>query len=216
MPHAARPGPATHVRPGRIHLVYLDANILLPEYLRSVFLDLADAGIIRVYWSQTVLAEVRRNLLKPKFGRTPKAADALLRLLAEAFPDALVSGAEILESRFVGSTDPKDCHVAAAALKLSLDVYGGEPVWLVTNNIRHLPSSAFRATQVTPLRPDSFLVQLLAADQRVVDVLNAMLKRFKAPLMTQEDFLYVMDRCGCPNFATALAEHWGFLADTTP
>jgi hypothetical protein len=60
--------------------------------LRSVFLDLADAGLIRVYWSKKVLEEVRRNLVKPAFGRTTQQADALLRLITAAFPDALVRG----------------------------------------------------------------------------------------------------------------------------
>jgi hypothetical protein len=59
------------------------------------------------------LAEVRRNLLKPKFGMTPAAVDKLLRDMRNAFPDALVLGSEALESEFEGKTDPKDAHVAA-------------------------------------------------------------------------------------------------------
>ena len=30
--------------------IFLDANILIPQYLRSVFLDMADAGLFQVYW----------------------------------------------------------------------------------------------------------------------------------------------------------------------
>ena len=47
--------PASLVRQGEVPLLYLNANILLPQYLRSVFLDLTDAGLVRVHWSRQVL-----------------------------------------------------------------------------------------------------------------------------------------------------------------
>jgi hypothetical protein len=46
---AAKPGPL--VSPGQVPLLYLDANVLLPEYLRAVILDLADAELVRVHWA---------------------------------------------------------------------------------------------------------------------------------------------------------------------
>ena len=61
--------------PDRVPRLYLDANILLPEYLRTVFLDLADEGLVRVHWSRQVLAEVRRNLVSQKFGLSPESTD---------------------------------------------------------------------------------------------------------------------------------------------
>jgi len=56
-----------------VPLLYLDANVLLPAYLRAVILDLADAELVRVHWGEQVLAEVRRNLIRPKFDMTPAA-----------------------------------------------------------------------------------------------------------------------------------------------
>ncbi|NDZ14461.1 hypothetical protein C7T35_35255 [Variovorax sp. WS11] len=53
---------AALVAPGRVPLVYLDANVLIPEYLRSVFLDLSHAGLIQAHWGKQVLVEVRRIL----------------------------------------------------------------------------------------------------------------------------------------------------------
>lgn len=201
------------VRPGEVPLVYLDANILLPQYLRTVFLDLADAGLLRVHWGRQVLEEVRRNLLKPGFGRTAAQAERLLRLLAEAFPDALVLGSEALEDRFAGRTNPKDSHVAAGALKLSQATHGEQPVILVTSNTKHLPQSAFSGTIVRSVRPGTFLVALLKVKPEVAPVLEAMLKRFKAPVVSQKDFLTLMDNSGCTAFATALAKRWGFVVE---
>src|SRR5690349_8784678 len=118
------------VTPDQVPLLYLDANVLLPEYLRAVILDLADAELVRVHWGEQVLAEVRRNLLEPSFAMTPAAVGKLLRHMRDAFPDAVVLGSEALESGFEGKTDPKDVHVAAGALKLSRERYGGQPVLL--------------------------------------------------------------------------------------
>jgi hypothetical protein len=200
------------VQPGQVPLVYLDANILLPQYLRSVFLDLADAGLIRVHWGKRVLDEVRRNLVKPAFGRTTRQANNLIRTFAQAFPDALVLGSETLEPQFEKTTDPKDAHVAAGALALSQATNAGQPVVLVTSNTKHLPQTAFVGTQVRPVRPGTFLVALLAVQPQVATVLAAMLSRFKKPRVSQEDFLVILDHAGCPAFATALARRWGFKA----
>jgi PIN domain len=125
---------ASLVEPGQVPLVYLDANVLIPEYLRSVFLDLSHAGLIRVHWGKQVLVEVRRNLLRPRFGQSAANIDRLLRLMTEAFPDALVPGSDALESSFADTTDPKDAHVAAGALQLSQRVHKEQPVVLVTSN----------------------------------------------------------------------------------
>jgi len=210
MPATARQPAAALVRPGQNPLVYLDANVLLPQYLRSVFLDLADAGLIRVHWGAKVLEEVRRNLRKPAFGRTARQADALLRLIAEAFPDALVRASKTLERHFANSTDPKDAHVAAGALKLSRAT--GQPVILVTGNARHLPQSAFAGTRVRSVRPGAFLAALLAAQPQAAQVLADMLARFKNPPVSQKDFLAILDHLQCRAFATALAKKWGFAA----
>jgi hypothetical protein len=206
---AAKTGPL--VSPGQVPLLYLDANVLLPEYLRAVILDLADAELVRVHWGEQVLAEVQRNLLKPKFGMTPASVDKLLRDMRNAFPDALLLGSEALEPEFEGKTDPKDAHVAAGALKLSRR-YGGQPVLLVTGNIRHLPELAFRDTLVQPVRPGAVLKDLLAMQPAVADVLDAMLQRFEHPAVSREDLLAILDASNCRAFATALGNAWGLAS----
>ena len=73
--HAADEAAHGAGRAGAGPLVYLDANILLSQYLRSVFLDLADAGLLRAHWGRQVLEEVRRNLLEPSIARTAAQAE---------------------------------------------------------------------------------------------------------------------------------------------
>lgn len=38
------------VTKGTASLLYLDANVLLPVHLRATFLELAEAGLVRVHW----------------------------------------------------------------------------------------------------------------------------------------------------------------------
>lgn len=198
--------------PHQVPLLYLDANVLLPAYLRAIFLDMADAGLVRVHWGEQVLIEVRRNLLKPRFGIKPEAVDKLFDNLHQAFPDALVPSSEALESRFRGTTDPKDAHVAAGALCLSQASPAHREVLLVTGNIKHLPPAAFEGTLVRPVKPGVVLTELLAAEPWVSDVLDAMLKRFRSPPMSRTDLLDILDASNCRAFATALGHAWGFTA----
>jgi PIN domain len=193
--------------------VLLDTNVLLPEYLRTVFLDLADAGLLAPHWSQDILSEFRRNLVSDKFGVDPGKADGLLKMMNEAFPDALVRGYAKHKARFASSVDEKDVHVAAAAYKLSLGRYGGTSVVLVTANQKHLPRKAFEGTVVETSRPGRFLAELLREDPKIVaDTLRATCQRLKRPSISQEDLLIILERNNCKAFAEQLAGAWEYVA----
>ena len=199
------------VVPGVRPVVFLDANILIPEYLRSIFLELSEAGLLQTNWSEGVLDETRRNLIDPdgRFGLDAVRVDRMLKLMRSHFPQALVLGFESLVPQFVGRTDPKDEHVAAGALKRSKAVYGGEPVVLVTSNVTDLPQSAFAGTKIRVARPGRFLAELVNAEPGVPVVIDRMLKRFRKPKATREDLLNIMVNADCIEFAEALATAWG-------
>lgn len=135
------------VVPGVRPVVFLDANTLIPEYLRSIFLELSEAGLLQANWSEGVLVETRRNLINPdgRFGLDAARVDRMIKLMRSHFPQALVHGYERLVPQFAGRTDPKDEHVAAGALKRSKAVYGGEPVVLVTSAYFSPSWTAFQA-----------------------------------------------------------------------
>jgi hypothetical protein len=199
------------VVPGVPPVVFLDANILLPEYLRSIFLELSEAGFLEANWSEGVLVETRRNLIDPdgRFRLDAVRVDRMLKLMRSHFPQALVHGYESLVPRFVGRTDPKDEHVAAGALKRSKSAYGGEVVVLVTSNVTDLPQAAFAGTKVRVARPEQFLAELLNAEPGVPVVIDRMLKRFRKPKTTRVDLLNIMANADCGEFAAALAAAWG-------
>lgn len=199
------------VVPGVPPVVFLDANILIPEYLRSIFLELSEAKLLQANWSEGVLDEMRRNLIDPngRFKLDADRVDRMLKLMRSHFPQALVHGSERWIPRFVGRTDTKDEHVAAAALKRSKAGYGGEAVVLVTSNISDLPQPAFAGTQVVVARPGQLLTEMINTEPGVPAVLDKMLKRFTKPKTTRVDLLNIMMNADCVEFAEALAAAWG-------
>jgi predicted nucleic acid-binding protein len=101
----------------------LDTCVLLKSYLCDTLLSVAEEGAFRPLWSDHILAELRRNLIKA--GAKQEAVEHRLGQMATYFPDARVTGYE----KLIGSmtNHPKDRHVLAAAVAGRADV-------LVTEN----------------------------------------------------------------------------------
>jgi len=90
----------------------LDADTLFAMPLCDTLLSLAEAGLFLPRWSAEILEEVRGNLVES--GRcTPAQALRRIRLMNEAFPEALVEDA--------GIDDGTGALVRAAAPRLSWD-----------------------------------------------------------------------------------------------
>ena len=93
----------------------LDACVLIPMPLADTLLRMAEAP--RLYlpkWSQAIMDEVTRNLVK-KWNMEPEKARRREEELQRHFPEAWVEGFEPLIN--VMTNDPKDRHVLAAAVR---------------------------------------------------------------------------------------------------
>lgn len=108
----------------------LDANVLVPNALRDTLLRVAEADFYRPLWSQGILAETRRTILRLRPSVDPERLDAMFACMNEAFSDALVAGYESLVEGM--TNDMGDRHVLAAAVAGRADV-------IVTNNVKHFP-----------------------------------------------------------------------------
>ncbi len=107
-----------------------DANVIVQSLVRDLLLDADANGLCRVRWTEAILAEARRTLIG-EFGRDPTQIDALLAAMRRHFPRAAIVGSE---ARIAAMTnDPKDRHVAAAAVRAGVDI--------ATFNLRHFRSS---------------------------------------------------------------------------
>ena len=94
----------------------LDANVLYPQFLRDVLLRLAAAELFTPRWSDRIQREWMRNLAENRPDLPPARIARVRTLMEEAFPEAEVKGYRAYQGLFAG-VDPKDRHVAAAALR---------------------------------------------------------------------------------------------------
>lgn len=127
--------------------VVIDANALYPCSLRDTLLRCAEGDLFQLYWSEEILDETRRNLVK-NGECTKRQGKRLVKVMKKAFPEALVKGHEVFIPAM--KNEKKDRHVAAAAVKAGATL-------IVTSNLRDfrkLPPG------LTAQSPDEFLENL--------------------------------------------------------
>ena len=174
--------------------VVLDANALYPFSLRDTLLRAAAAALFQVYWSDEILEETRRNLVKS--GAVPaESAAKLIATMRAAFPEACVTGYESLVVSM--KNDPKDAHVAAAAVKAGAQV-------IVTSNLadfRNLPDG------IEAQSPDEFLGNLFDLDREgLVDLLREQAAALRRPPRSFEELIAGLAKI-VPDFAASVRGH---------
>ncbi|MET8462306.1 PIN domain-containing protein [Micromonospora zamorensis] len=183
--------------------VLLDANVLVPNALRDTLLRVAEAEFYRPLWSQDILAETRRTILRLRPGVDPNRLDAMFTCMNAAFSDALVTGYEFLIEAM--TNDKGDRHVLAAAVAGRADV-------IVTNNVKHFPQTAVGPLHIEVLRPDRFLcLQYDLAPASVVDIIKRQSsetgRSAGKPQLNVEELLGCLSNGGAPRFVEHIQGH---------
>lgn len=169
----------------------LDTCVLFPAYLCDTLLSLAEDGTYRPLWSADILAELQRNLAS-RIG--PQAADRRIAQMRGYFKDAEVSGYESLVDDM--ANDPKDRHVAAAA------VCGGAEV-IVTANLSDFQAEDLKPHHIEVVSPDDFLLdQLDLYPGMTIEALRRQAARYRREPRTVASLLGILDRSGVPRFAS--------------
>ncbi len=188
-------------------IVLMDANVLFSPRLRDLFMHLHAAEALLLHWTKDIEAEWSRNFMA-KHVANPRAIQDCLQGMRAAVPGWEVAGYRKHIARF-DVVDPKDRHVAAAAFKVSADVWPGQDVTLVTLNLKDFPSQAFAQSQVTCTGPDEFLMAVFQASPKLfVKTAEECRKKLKAPPLTRREYVGVIGMSGCPSIADALADRW--------
>ncbi|MBR0783301.1 hypothetical protein [Bradyrhizobium iriomotense] len=184
----------------------LDANVLYPNHLRNLLLQLAQNDLFEVKWSGQIEEEWLRNM-EP---RTRARIEAhTLPLIRKGFPDAIVTGFD--PNQVIGKTDVKDRHVASAAAAIA-------PCILVTNNLRDFDFEALKTLGVQVQSPDDFLTELAISKP---EVMEAATREAAANLTksnpTWEDYLTLLATgCGLPKYVDCLRAGPGAAPATAP
>ncbi|WP_176308654.1 PIN domain-containing protein [Micromonospora sp. NBS 11-29] len=183
--------------------VLLDANVLVPNALRDTLLRVAEADFYRPLWSQDILAETRRTILRLRPGIEPSRLDTMFTCMNAAFSDAMVTGYESLIDGMMN--DMGDRHVLAAAVAGRADV-------IVTNNVKHFPEAAVGPLHIEVLKPDRFLcLQYDLAPAEVVEIVkrqsNDTGRSAGKPRLTVAKLLECLSDGGASKFAEQIRGH---------
>jgi predicted nucleic acid-binding protein len=166
-----------------------DANILYPAPLRDLLIRIAQAGLVRAKWTETIHDEWLRNLLKDKLQLSPERLARTRTLMNEAVRDCLVTGHEdLIDSLML--PDPDDRHVLAAAIRAGAEV-------IVTYNLTDFPEETLARFDIKALHPDDFLVSLLdVAPAIVCAAVKRQRESLRNPPKTAAELLTTLESMG--------------------
>lgn len=172
-------------------LALLDACVLVPQRLSSLLLTLAEADLFEPRWSEQILAETERALVR-KLRVPADLARRRVSLMRSAFPEAGVVGFEGHEEGL--TCHRKDRHVLAATIAAGAET-------LVTANLKDFPDEACNPHGVYVADPDAFLLDLLVTNQLACcRVIRNEADRMRRPAMTPRQLLAGIARLA-PTFA---------------
>jgi predicted nucleic acid-binding protein len=165
---------------GSLPKAILDACILFRAALRDTLLRAAEKGIYEVYWSDKILEEVNRNLIKTD-KMDEQQVQRLLSAMRRFFPSATVKGFESLIPEM--KNDPKDRHVLAAAVMAEAEI-------IVTSNLQDFPKSALSTYDIEALSPDEFLIYLFNQNPEIMtQIIIEQAAQMRRPPTTVTDVL---------------------------
>lgn len=166
-----------------------DANILYPAPLRDLFIRIAQAGLVRARWTETIHDEWARNVLKNNPALTFDRLSRTRTLMNEAVRDCLVTGFEgFIES--LSLPDPDDRHVLAAAIHANAEA-------IITFNLKDFPTSTLSSHSIVAIHPDEFLISLIdAAPGQVCSAIKRQREGLKNPPKTAEELLDTLESQG--------------------
>ncbi len=179
--------------------VVLDACVLIPAALRDILIRAAVRDLYRPYWSETILQEVERNLVRAQL-TTGAQAQRLVNVLRTRFPRAMTAGYEQLIPSMT-TRDEGDRHVAAAAVTTYAQI-------IVTFNLRDFPEEALALYGIEAQHPDAFLAYLVAlAPELMRQVIEQQAAALRNPPKTYDDILDNLT-AQVPRFAALMRQHY--------
>ena len=180
-------------------VIVYDACVLFPAPLRDLLIRLAQTGVVRARWSERILDEVFRNILRVRPELKPEQLERTRALMNQAIPDVVVDGFESIEAG-LSLPDVDDRHVLAAAIRSGAQT-------IVTFNLKDFPDETLAAYGVEAVDPDTFVVDLIdLAPGVVLSVVDEQAKALKSPPRTTLELIDTLESNGLRRTAAKLRE----------
>lgn len=183
-------------------VVVHDACVLHPAALRDTLIRLALSGLVRARWSDTILDEWERSVLRAVPHVDPRALHRTRELMIAAVPDAIVRDFDDLLDTFE-LPDPDDRHVAAAAVRAGAQA-------IVTFNLKDFPAEKLAPRGLEALHPDDFILDLLDLDPGAVyGAVQRQAAALKNPQMSVAEVLARLEEQGLARSVAKLRDLFG-------
>ncbi|MER5364015.1 PIN domain-containing protein [Streptomyces sp. NPDC002722] len=183
--------------------VFVDTNVLFPFSVMDVILALTEDSIHEIVWSERLLAEWERVIVRER-KRSADSAAAVVRAVRRFFADCEIEAAAYghLVDGMPGD-DPDDRHHAAAAVAAGADA-------LITWNLADFPADELAAHGVRVIEPDSYLCGLYRAlPHEVAETVVRLAGEKRNPPVTITDAIARLAKAGLPSFSDLLTQHLG-------
>jgi len=179
-----------------------DACVLFPAPLRDLLIRVARTGVVQAHWSDQIIEECFRAVLRERKDLTPENLARTKTLMNRALPDANVTGHERLTNSFE-LPDPNDRHVLAAAVRIGAQA-------IVTFNLSDFPASVLEPLGLESKHPDDFVVEALdLAPGAIAAAVHEQAAALKNPPKTIAELLETLQKQGLPLSVARLREAFG-------
>jgi len=174
-----------------------DACVLYPSGLRDLLVRLAEANLVQARWTERILDEMTRAVLRNRPDLSPDRVARTRRLMTAAVPRSMVTEYEGLIDG-IELPDPDDRHVLAAAIRSDSTI-------IVTDNVKDFPAQSLARHGVTAERPDAFLWRVVQVrPEAVISVIREQAASLRKPPMTEDDLLDRLEAVGLHRSVEAL------------
>lgn len=190
--------------------IVVDACVLVRVLPRNIILSLAEAGLFRPRWSETILEEMERALRDKIYKGKDNAAELAATQRARisiAFDEALAHDYEACLPVDIKLPDDNDRHVIAAAIKVGASV-------IVTDNVKDFPIDVLAPLDIEVKTADDFIADTLGLPEghrEAVAAIRKMRERLKRPEITAKELLLRMEGNGLLDSANVLRDHVDML-----
>jgi len=183
-------------------VVLYDACVLYPAPLRDLLVRLANTGIVRARWSEPILDECFRSILKNRPDLKPEALQRTRELMTQAVADCIVTGFEDLIEG-LELPDPNDRHVLAAAI-----LAGAQAI--ITLNLGDFPDGKLAPYNVEAKHPDDFVLDAIdLAPGLVTTAVSLQASSLRNPPRTVGELLDILRDQGLVRSVAKLRELFG-------
>lgn len=181
----------------------IDACVLADVARRDLLLSLAEAGLVRLRWSNRILSETEKAIAAILSDRADanERASASIRAMKTAFPDALEDEhADILKDLDC-LPDTDDHHVLAIAI-------GCKASLIVTENLKDFPREALLPYDLDVKSSDAFLADAIDLDYpRAIQAVRHLRERLRNRAFSIDALFEIWRRRGMNETVNVLYPH---------